>query len=76
MENALRACCKGIKIGKILIHREGDNGQQVREKVLFPYDAKFCSFPFVLLPFFFVIEVILFFFYVADLRKTATRHLG
>ncbi|KAG0446951.1 hypothetical protein HPP92_028591 [Vanilla planifolia] len=25
MENALRACCKGIKIGKILIHREGDN---------------------------------------------------
>ncbi|ESQ42842.1 hypothetical protein EUTSA_v10015773mg [Eutrema salsugineum] len=24
MENALRACCKGIKIGKILIHREGD----------------------------------------------------
>ncbi|XP_062095984.1 uridine kinase-like protein 3 [Humulus lupulus] len=29
MENALRACCKGIKIGKILIHREGDNGQYV-----------------------------------------------
>lgn len=29
MENALRACCKGIKIGKILIHREGDNGQNV-----------------------------------------------
>ncbi|CAN6989652.1 unnamed protein product [Brassica oleracea var. botrytis] len=28
MENALRACCKGIKLGKILIHREGDNGQQ------------------------------------------------
>ncbi|GMN74438.1 hypothetical protein TIFTF001_053154 [Ficus carica] len=28
MENALRACCKGIKIGKILIHRERDNGQQ------------------------------------------------
>jgi hypothetical protein len=29
MENALRACCKGIKIGKILIHREsGDNGKQ------------------------------------------------
>ncbi|KAI3682266.1 hypothetical protein L2E82_49987 [Cichorium intybus] len=28
MENALRACCKGIKIGKILIHREGDNDQQ------------------------------------------------
>lgn len=29
MENALRACCKGIKIGKILIHRVGDNGMQV-----------------------------------------------
>jgi uridine kinase len=24
MENALRACCKGIKIGKILVHRTGD----------------------------------------------------
>ncbi|PIA58347.1 hypothetical protein AQUCO_00500342v1 [Aquilegia coerulea] len=34
MENALRACCKGIKIGKILIHREGDNGQQVHSKLL------------------------------------------
>ncbi|XP_042042628.1 uridine kinase-like protein 3 isoform X2 [Salvia splendens] len=29
MENALRACCKGIKIGKILIHKGGDNVQQV-----------------------------------------------
>ncbi|CAN6446992.1 unnamed protein product [Victoria cruziana] len=29
MENALRACCKGIKLGKILIHRDGDNGKQV-----------------------------------------------
>ncbi|PSS30405.1 Uracil phosphoribosyltransferase [Actinidia chinensis var. chinensis] len=29
MENALRACCKGIKIGKILIHGEGDNGRQL-----------------------------------------------
>ncbi|KAL0424208.1 UNVERIFIED_CONTAM: Uridine kinase-like protein 1, chloroplastic [Sesamum radiatum] len=29
MENALRACCKGIKIGKILIHRHGDNGKQL-----------------------------------------------
>ncbi|CAH8390673.1 unnamed protein product [Eruca vesicaria subsp. sativa] len=29
MENALRACCKGIKLGKILIHKEGDNDQQV-----------------------------------------------
>lgn len=34
MENALRACCKGIKIGKILIHREGDNGQQVSMKLV------------------------------------------
>ncbi|KAK9820354.1 hypothetical protein WJX72_009364 [[Myrmecia] bisecta] len=25
MENALRACCKGVKIGKILVHRVGDN---------------------------------------------------
>ncbi|XP_065874739.1 uridine kinase-like protein 5 [Euphorbia lathyris] len=29
MENALRACCKGIKIGKILIHREGHSGRQL-----------------------------------------------
>ncbi|KAG8365180.1 hypothetical protein BUALT_Bualt18G0077500 [Buddleja alternifolia] len=29
MENALHACCKGIKIGKILIHRQGDNSQQL-----------------------------------------------
>ncbi|KAG5527147.1 hypothetical protein RHGRI_028159 [Rhododendron griersonianum] len=29
MENALRACCKGIKIGKILILGEGDNGRQL-----------------------------------------------
>ncbi|XP_050102456.1 uridine/cytidine kinase UKL1, chloroplastic-like isoform X3 [Malus sylvestris] len=29
MENALPACCKGIKIGKILIHRVGDNGKQL-----------------------------------------------
>jgi hypothetical protein len=29
MENALRACCKGIKIGKILIHHTGDNKKQV-----------------------------------------------
>ena len=26
MENALRACAKGVKIGKILIQREGDTG--------------------------------------------------
>jgi hypothetical protein len=37
MENALRACCKGIKIGKILIHREGDNGQKVWFNSLFLY---------------------------------------
>ncbi|CAI7890015.1 unnamed protein product, partial [Closterium sp. NIES-53] len=30
MENALRACCKGVKIGKILIHREGDYGKHTR----------------------------------------------
>ncbi|MBA0840578.1 hypothetical protein Goarm_003153 [Gossypium armourianum] len=29
MENALRACCKGIKIGKILIHHDGDNGKHL-----------------------------------------------
>lgn len=29
MENALRACCKGIKLGKILIHREGNTGRQL-----------------------------------------------
>ncbi|GMI93972.1 uridine kinase/uracil phosphoribosyltransferase 1, uridine/cytidine kinase 1, URIDINE KINASE-LIKE 1 [Hibiscus trionum] len=29
MENALRACCKGIKIGKILIHRDGDDGRKL-----------------------------------------------
>ncbi|XP_019183125.1 PREDICTED: uridine kinase-like protein 4 [Ipomoea nil] len=37
MENALRACCKGIKIGKILIHREGDNGQHLIYEKL-PHD--------------------------------------
>ncbi|PQQ13226.1 uridine kinase-like protein 5 [Prunus yedoensis var. nudiflora] len=29
MENALRACVKGIKIGKILIHGEGSNGREL-----------------------------------------------
>ncbi|CBI15645.3 unnamed protein product, partial [Vitis vinifera] len=29
MENALRACCKGIKIGRVFIHRDGDNGKQL-----------------------------------------------
>ncbi|XP_020088551.1 uridine kinase-like protein 1, chloroplastic isoform X3 [Ananas comosus] len=33
MENALRACCKGIKIGKILIHRDGDKGKQVTRRI-------------------------------------------
>ncbi|WJX23725.1 hypothetical protein P8452_12916 [Trifolium repens] len=28
MENALRTCCKGIKIGNFLIHRDGDNEKQ------------------------------------------------
>nr|GEZ62729.1 uridine kinase [Tanacetum cinerariifolium] len=28
MENALRACCKGIKIGKILIHKGDENCHQ------------------------------------------------
>lgn len=35
MENALRACCKGIKIGKILIHRDGDDGKQVNGVILY-----------------------------------------
>jgi len=29
MENALRACCKGVKIGKILVDRLGDDGNRV-----------------------------------------------
>ncbi|KAL8116608.1 hypothetical protein AgCh_022954 [Apium graveolens] len=29
MENTMRAYSKGIKIGKILIHRDGDNGKQL-----------------------------------------------
>lgn len=28
MENALRACCKGVKIGKILIRRRGEEGAE------------------------------------------------
>mmetsp|Transcript_50052 Transcript_50052/g.160131 ORF Transcript_50052/g.160131 Transcript_50052/m.160131 type:complete len:475 (-) Transcript_50052:102-1526(-) len=37
MEKSLSACCCGIKIGKILIHRNGDNGQDlVYEKL--PHD--------------------------------------
>ncbi|XP_027918209.1 uridine kinase-like protein 1, chloroplastic [Vigna unguiculata] len=33
MENAFRACCNGIKIGKILIHRDGDETQLIYEKL-------------------------------------------
>ncbi|KAJ0667798.1 putative transferase [Helianthus annuus] len=33
MENALRACCKGIKIGKVLIQREGNDRQLIYEKL-------------------------------------------
>ena len=29
MEQGLRDCCRSVRIGKILIHREGDNGKQV-----------------------------------------------
>lgn len=36
MENALRACCKGIKIGKILIHGEGKSGRQVSHTYQLP----------------------------------------
>eukprot|EP00450_Noctiluca_scintillans_P003306 CAMPEP_0194481594 /NCGR_PEP_ID=MMETSP0253-20130528/3940_1 /TAXON_ID=2966 /ORGANISM="Noctiluca scintillans" /LENGTH=426 /DNA_ID=CAMNT_0039321087 /DNA_START=192 /DNA_END=1472 /DNA_ORIENTATION=- len=37
MENALRTCCMGVKIGKILIHRSGDRCQELAyEKV--PHD--------------------------------------
>jgi len=37
MENALRACCLGIKLGKILIHRSGDNGSSIAYEKL-PHD--------------------------------------
>jgi uridine kinase len=37
MENALRACCLGIKLGKILIHRSGDSGQNIAYEKL-PHD--------------------------------------
>ncbi|EFJ49721.1 hypothetical protein VOLCADRAFT_104172 [Volvox carteri f. nagariensis] len=33
MEAALRACCKGIKIGKILVHRHQDNNDVIYEKL-------------------------------------------
>lgn len=35
MENALRACCKGIKMGKILIHGDGNNGKQVTSSLIY-----------------------------------------
>ncbi|MEW5316301.1 MAG: hypothetical protein WDW38_007681 [Sanguina aurantia] len=33
MENALRECCQGIKIGKILVHRHGASEELVYEKL-------------------------------------------
>ncbi|XP_071694635.1 uridine kinase-like protein 5 [Rutidosis leptorrhynchoides] len=33
MENALRACCKGIKIGKVLIQRQGNGRKLIYEKL-------------------------------------------
>ena len=47
MENALRACCKGIKIGKILIHREGDDGKQVTAYAMFLVCYYFKFFPLI-----------------------------
>jgi hypothetical protein len=35
MHCVLVVICKGIKIGKILIHRVGDNGQQVSIEILY-----------------------------------------
>lgn len=35
MENALRACCKGIKIGKILVHRVGDRPVDKEEELVY-----------------------------------------
>lgn len=42
MENALRACCKGIKIGKILILGQGTDGRQVCgcQYIVFSYSSK------------------------------------
>jgi uridine kinase len=39
MENALRACCKGIKIGKILVHREVMRPTKAGEGQPHPYHA-------------------------------------
>ncbi|XP_039158138.1 uridine kinase-like protein 5 isoform X2 [Eucalyptus grandis] len=41
MENALRACCKGIKIGKILIHREGNSGRQTSQAATCSYSIQY-----------------------------------
>ncbi|KAF8037624.1 hypothetical protein BT93_B0485 [Corymbia citriodora subsp. variegata] len=41
MENALRACCKGIKIGKILIHREGNSGRQTSQAAMCSYSIQY-----------------------------------
>jgi hypothetical protein len=51
MENALRACCKGIKIGKILIHRVGDKGEQVSSSLAHTsfLEKLMKMFPFVVL---------------------------
>ncbi|XP_054806338.1 uridine/cytidine kinase UKL1, chloroplastic-like, partial [Prosopis cineraria] len=46
MENASRACCKGIKIGKILIHSEGRDDTQVTlpaKPLSFSYGLEFQS---------------------------------
>lgn len=45
MENALRACCKGIKIGKILILGHGTDGRQVCgcQYIAFSYSSKLRS---------------------------------
>jgi len=33
MENALRACCQGVKLGKILVHRHSDESDIIYEKL-------------------------------------------
>lgn len=49
MENALRACCKGIKIGKILIHGEGKTGRQVcGANKMSSYNSNFFVFAFLI----------------------------
>jgi len=70
MENALRACCKGIKIGKILIHREGDNGQQVCKVYALFIFYLFCVVVCESLSLFWQCNNL-----AANLWKIATRHL-